>query len=315
MYSLTFPAIGTTVGLHVTEQLRLEPAAEYVRTYLRGLDDSVSRFRADSELGVINRRAVSGPVTVDVSALFAEVLGAALETAELTDGLVDPTIGSALIRSGYDVDMSAVASRDDWTMPNRPVPAPGWKLLYFDPVTGVLGVPQGMVLDFGASAKAYAADSIAGTLAQTLPGGFLVDLGGDIAVAGSPPAGGWLVGVEQAGGTIGQVVTIHRQALATSSTRLRTWIRGGERIHHIFDPRTGDTAVPVWAEVTCAGATVVEANAASTAAVILGEEAPGWLAFNGISARLRRPDGAVVRTGGWPSTDEAATGGSAGAMM
>jgi len=291
----------------------LEPAAASVRNHLMELDDAVSRFRADSELSAVNRQVASGPVTAVVSGLFAEVVSAALTTAELTGGLVDPTIGSTLIHSGYDTDIDAAAVRHDWMMRDRPVPALGWKLLQFDPRSRVLSMPRGMILDFGASAKAYAADRIAGLLAGTLPGGFLVDLGGDIAVAGTPPPGGWQVGVEHADGTIGQVVTIHRQAVATSSTRLRTWVRNGERIHHIFDPRTGDTALPVWAEVTCAAATAVEANAASTAAVILGEDAPGWLDLNGVSARLRRQDGEVVLTGDWPAPDENAVGDLAGA--
>lgn len=315
MYTATFPAIGTTVGVHVSVPAALQPAEASVRDHLMELDDAVSRFRADSELSVVNRRVASGPVTVIVSDLFAEVVSAALTTAELTGGLVDPTIGSTLIRSGYDTDINAAAVRPDWIMRDHPVPALGWELIRFDPRSRVLSIPQGMILDFGASAKAYAADRIAGLLARTLPGGFLVDLGGDIAVAGTMPVGGWQVGVEHAGGIIGQVVTIHRQALATSSTRLRTWVRNGERIHHIFDPRTGDTALPVWADVTCAAATAVEANAASTAAVILGEDAPGWLNLNGVSARLRRPDGEVVLTGGWPAADENAVDDLTGATV
>ncbi|WP_104119157.1 FAD:protein FMN transferase [Arthrobacter sp. B1805] len=315
MYSVTFPAIGTTVGVHATNQSVLESAVTSVRDYLTRLDDAVSRFRLNSELSEVNRRAASGSVALAVSGLFAEVVGAALVTAELTGGLVDPTIGSALIRSGYDIDLSAATVRLDWMMLDKPVPAPGWKLIHVDPRSGVVGVPQGMVLDFGASAKAHAADRLAELLARTLPGGFLVDLGGDIAVSGNPPQGGWQVGVEQADGRIGQVVTIHHQALATSSTQLRTWIRNGERIHHILDPRTGDTAPSVWAEATCAGATAVEANAASTAAVILGEEAPEWLHFNGISARLRRLNGEVVRTGGWPADEEDLSGGVAEVLI
>jgi thiamine biosynthesis lipoprotein len=166
-----------------------------------------------------------------------------------------------------------------------------------------VSVPRGTVLDFGATAKAHAADGIARLLAGTLPGGFLVNLGGDIATAGPAPDGGWRVGVEAADGSVRQVVVITDQGVATSSTQLRRWTTGTGSAHHIVDPRTGRTASSVWAQVTCIAASALEANTASTAAVVLGVEAPAWLARKGVAARLDRPDGTVVFTPGWPRPD------------
>jgi thiamine biosynthesis lipoprotein len=113
------------------------------------------------------------------------------------------------------------------------------------------------------------------------------------------------VGVEDAEGQVVQVLALRvGQAVATSSTRLRTWVApdGGTR-HHIIDPRTGSTAAATWAQATCVGATALEANAASTAAVVLGEDAPAWLEANGVPARLDDGD-RVVTTAGWPETEE-----------
>ena len=143
------------------------------------------------------------------------------------------------------------------------------------------------------------------SLAARFPGGFLVNLGGDIATAGDLPAGGWRIGIEAASGSPLQVVTGAGQAFATSSTQKRTWATGvsDERRHHIVDPRTGRTAASPWAQVTCAAASALEANAASTAAIILGPEAPDWLRRNGIPARLDSLDGTVMTTPGWPEAD------------
>jgi thiamine biosynthesis lipoprotein len=44
----------------------------------------------------------------------------------------------------------------------------------------------------------------------------------------------------------------------------------------------------------------VVANAASTAAIVRGETALGWLREHRLAARLVRPDGSVVTTPGWP---------------
>ncbi|HYZ37586.1 MAG TPA: FAD:protein FMN transferase [Pseudonocardiaceae bacterium] len=104
-------------------------------------------------------------------------------------------------------------------------------------------VTPGVLLDFGATAKALAADRAAAQITRALGCGVLVSLGGDIAVAGSAPAGGWRIAVAedhtQAQACPQQIVTIGTGGLATSSTTRRRWRRGGRWLHHIVDPRTG----------------------------------------------------------------------------
>ena len=75
---------------------------------------------------------------------------------------------------------------------------------------------------------------------------------------------------------------------------MRSWVRDGRTVHHIVDPRTGDIPEPVWRTVTVAAATCLDANVASTAAVVLGRDAPAWLAKQHLPARLVAVDGAVV---------------------
>jgi thiamine biosynthesis lipoprotein len=98
----------------------------------------------------------------------------------------------------------------------------------------------------------------------------------------------------------GETVSIASGGLATSSTTVRRWSRGGIPVHHIIDPRTGLPAREVWRTVSVCAATCVDANTASTAAIVLGEHAPAWLARQGLPARLVRRDGGTVRIGGWP---------------
>jgi thiamine biosynthesis lipoprotein len=95
--------------------------------------------------------------------------------------------------------------------------------------------------------------------------------------------------------------------LATSSTRARAWQRGGTRLHHIIVPGTGLPADSCWRTVSVAAATCVDANTASTAAILRGEQAVPWLEELRLPARLVRHDGTTVLTGGWPA-DSAATG-------
>jgi thiamine biosynthesis lipoprotein len=167
-------------------------------------------------------------------------------------------------------------------------------------------VPRGIILDVGATAKALAADRTAARIAEELGCGVLVNLGGDLAVAGPPPRGGWrvLIGDDHTRPDPdgGHGVTIDSGGLATSGTARRQWRRGGMRMHHILDPRTGAPAAGGWRTISVAAASCVDANTASTASVVLGAPAMGWLAGRGLPAWLVTDDGAVHTVAGWPTT-------------
>ncbi len=311
--AVTFPAIGTTNRIVATHPAALIPAQTIAQQHLAGLDAAVSRFRPDSQLMRICEQAQRGPVSLVISSLLADYLNAALQVAQLTDGLVDPTIGAALQQRGYDQDMEAVRARREFADP-QPGQVPGWQQVQLDSDARRLTLPQGMVIDLGSSAKAHAADTIARMLAQQLPGGFLVDLGGDIAVSGQPPARGWHIGIvdpyaapahhgERFGAPTLQTVVSTGQAITTSSTQLRTWSSSSGQHHHILDPRTGCSATPVWLQVTCVASSALQANAASTAAIIHGADAPGWLAGHGLAALLVGCEGQLTLTADWPDTD------------
>lgn len=295
----SFTAIGTTNSILVTDGSSLTAAVEIARDHLAALDKAVSRFRDDSEVTQLSRLAEHGEAWYFGSPLFNDHLDAACHAARISGGLVDVTVGAAVIASGYDADLNIVRARSAFSLSEGPVPGPGWEQVCRGGA-GRISTPRGTVLDFGATAKAHAADTVAGLLGSALPGGFLVNLGGDIATAGPAPAGGWRVGVEAADGGLRQVVSITDQGVATSSTQLRRWRTDAGTVHHIVDPRTGGTAAAVWAHVTCVAASALEANTASTASIVLGEDAPAWLQANLVAARLERPDGTVEFTADWP---------------
>ncbi|HYO85739.1 MAG TPA: FAD:protein FMN transferase [Dermatophilaceae bacterium] len=309
VYRHDFSAIGCQHTILTPNSASLAPGAELAERMVNELDRAASRFRPDSEVSRIAELAVGVDAVVVVSPLLGGCIEAALHAADITDGLVDPTVGRAVAAFGYDADLDVVRRRPtDLGEPGRAPTSviPGWRTVRFDARTRLLTAPSGSLLDLGATAKAFAADVIAARLAEQLPGGFLVNLGGDIAVSGELPGAGWEIGVEDHHGVTRQVVVSTGQAVATSSTQLRRWTQGTEQRHHILDPRTGRTAASVWAQVSCAGASAVEANAASTAAVILGTDAPAWLEGRGIPARLDGVTGNVVVTAGWPAADSRA---------
>ncbi|CAG7643720.1 FAD:protein FMN transferase [Actinacidiphila bryophytorum] len=296
---VTFPALGTTAVLLVADPARAGAALQVLRAELAAIDTACSRFRPDSELSRANAGAGSGR-PVPVGALLAEAVEVALRAARLTGGAVDPTVGPALVALGYDTTFTRVA-------PSGPAPelrpAGGWRGVGWDPALRLLRLPAGTALDLGATAKALAADRAARTAAAAAGCGVLVNLGGDLSAAGHPPEGGWRIAIadDHAGPAFpgAPVVSLLGGGMATSGTTVRAWQRGGRTRHHIVDPATGDSAPEVWRTVTVAAADCVDANTASTAAVVLGEHAVPWLRDTGLPARLVRTDGRVVCLGGW----------------
>lgn len=270
---------------------------------LRETDLLASRFRPDSELTALNG---SAGVPVGVSRRLFDAVALAVEVARRTGGLVDPTVGRALSLAGYDRTFVAVRARDGsfLAVSHR---SPGWRSIRLDPERLEICVPAGVELDLGATAKAAAADAAAAAVHRSTGSGVLVSLGGDVAVAGLGPADGWPIRIADHHDapltSEGPVVALRGGGLATSGVAERRWrVSGGER-HHIIDPRTGGSAVTPWRTVSVTGATCVDANAASTAAVVLGVDAPAWLGLRGLSARLVRHDGSVVFVGDWPRSE------------
>ncbi len=303
--SSSWEALGSSVVLQVTDPKALGRARAIVERELEELDRACSRFRGDSDLQRVNGGAGR---FVRVSRLLIEAVRVALRAAELTDGDVDPTVGNALVLAGYD---------RDWALLERPIEGPerapqpvirarvtpGWRAIEIDSERVAMRVPTGVRLDLGATAKAWAADRAAAAVHEATGAGSLVSLGGDIATAGAAPEGGWRIYVtddHRAPGGQGQTIAIVSGGIATSSTAVRRWRHEGQTRHHIIDPTTGTPVVGTWRTASVAAATCLDANIASTAALVRAGAAPAWLERLGLPARLVSADGAVRLVGDWP---------------
>jgi thiamine biosynthesis lipoprotein ApbE len=286
----------------VTDPETLEAATASVQAVVDAIDQACSRFRDDSELSRLG--AGNGRREGIVSPLLAQALATALRAAELTDGAVDPTVGAAVRSAGYSVDFGAVAEDGD-ALTLAVLPVPGWRRIRLFPATRRVEIDAGVEVDLGATAKALASDlSSAAALEAMHGGGVLVSLGGDVSVAGEPPDEGWHIQIaENSRAAItpdGETISIRAGGVATSSTTVRRWRRGGMELHHIIDPATGLPAAGPWRTVSVVAGNCVDANIAATAAIVRGAAAASWLASAGLPARLVDRNGAMTRVGGWP---------------
>lgn len=294
-------ALGGSLRLIVTKPASLLAAKAAVDQVVTAIDAAASRFREDSELSLLN---ASPERDVTVSPLLSQAIRAALRGAQLTAGAVDPTIGSAIRLAGYDADFAQVPADGDRIklIANR---IPGWRAIQFNPQSRTVRLPRGVEIDLGATAKALASDLGAAAASKAVGGaGVLVSLGGDIAVAGEGPLGGWPIQAsEDSAARIDdaeETVALTSGGIATSSTTVRRWTRGGVVLHHIIDPETGSPANSIWRTASVVAASCVDANIASTAAIVMGQKAVSWLEKNRLPARLVDIEGGVHRVAGWP---------------
>lgn len=240
-------------------------------------DAVFSRFREDSEVSRVN--AATG-TALTVSPVFADALRRALWAADVTAGLVVPTLGGALEAAGYDRDFAELAPTEE---PAGVAAVADWRAVRL--YGRLLVRPRGLRLDLNGVVKALAVDEACAVLSG--PG--FVSAGGDLAVRSpldvSLPAGG--------------AVRLVRGGLATSGRSRRRWLRGGVVQHHLIDPATGRPAASPWSEVTVAGGSCLHADVAAKAAFLLGQGGPGWLAARGLPGRFVGAGGCVVENEAW----------------
>lgn len=299
----TLEALGTYVFISTRSAGDL-PRAELAATeILKDVNETCSRFRDDSDLSRVNSHPGRW---VEVDPLLVAAVAAACEAAAGTDGLVNPLLGRPLVQLGYDRDFQLLTPCEESPVdlafpgPDGPPDVASWERIRLDP-EGALLIPTGTALDLGATAKAWAADLVATAFTANLNEPALVSLGGDIRISaqdGMP----WQIAISEDPAKAPDVhIGLDGGGLATSSTLVRHWRRGGVRRHHLIDPRTGLSATEVWRTVTATGPSCMAANTASTAAIVLGAAAPDWLADRGVSARLVSLTGDVCHVGAWPS--------------
>jgi thiamine biosynthesis lipoprotein len=235
-------------------------------------DETFSRFREDSELNEVN--ATAAPLLV--SEEFASALNVALEAAAASDGLVDPTLGAAVVAAGYDRDFADLDDQAEGR--SRPRASPGcWRSIR---LTGrLLTRSRDVRLDLNGVVKALAVDD---ALARIAGPGF-VSAGGDLATRGG-------VNVAVPGG---DVVRVLEGGVATSGSVRRRWLRGGVEQHHLIDPRTGLPSRSPWTQVTVVGASCLAADICAKAAFLLGVDGPPWLDSHALPGRFVSHDRVV----------------------
>jgi thiamine biosynthesis lipoprotein len=247
------PVMGTIADIAaVGDQAALDAAFQE----LEFVDRTMSRFRADSDVGRLNRSADA----VAIGAPTAFVLERALAWAELSDGAFDPCLGRVTELWDRRVPPDATRLR---RLAGRRL----YRHLDLDGARAIVRDPD-VAVDLGGIAKGYAVDRAAQVLRERGVRQALVNVGGDLVALGRSPDGdAWRIGVADPDAPERWLRTIDLEdgAVATSGDYQRFFTHAGRRYHHLLDPATAAPRDTATRSVTVAATGCLTADAAATA--------------------------------------------------
>jgi thiamine biosynthesis lipoprotein len=263
------------------------------------LEASWSRFLPHSDVTRLNH-GHGRPVDVDASTIT--LIDAMIRSWHLTDHRFDPTTLRALTDAGYSA--SIVDPRFVTVLPSGDVrfedAACQQPTMEDIEVSGhAIRLPAGMTIDAGGIGKGLAADLAVAHALESGADGAMASIGGDVAMGGQPPEGGWTIRVESPVPDDGLVGTIAVSAggVATSSTRSRRWWHMGAEQHHVIDPWTGAPSTTDLWSVTVVARSGWLAEAHATAALLAGtDHVIDYLDGNMLSGVAVADDGRVLAT-------------------
>jgi FAD:protein FMN transferase len=269
---------------------------------VESLEERLSFFRPESDIGRINRLAAEAPVEVE-PALF-DLLQLAVRLSGETGGAYDVTSAPLWEVWGFARRAGEIPSDAELAVARARI---GSQFVELNPAERTIRFRKaGVKINLGSIGKGYALDVCAerllvsgmtdfllhggqsSVLARGSPAG---DASGDSAVGGvsrrrlqadtddrrqeSPPTvRPWEVGLanpQQPGRRLA-IVNLRDRALGTSGGQFQSFRHQGRRYSHILDPRTGWPAEEVLS-VTVLAPTAALADALSTAFFVLGPQA------------------------------------------
>ncbi len=272
MQTLEFRAMNTNVLLAAEGHDWAVVGLQATKAFIEECEQRFSRFIEESELSALNR---SAGTWANVSKDLMDILIQSLHFYEETEGLFDPSILPDLKRVGYDRSMNEIRAEGyRSTGPaSKSVQRPSFTEIEIDPSDSRVRLPKGMEIDLGGIAKGWIVEKAAEMLGY-YSAVCAVNAGGDMLFIGSPMDGSdWQVYLEDPRDPSKTLTLLHTRtgAVATSSVAKRVWKQGGERRHHLIDPRTGEPAATDWLSVTVFDPQITVAEVYAKAFLIGGE--------------------------------------------
>lgn len=300
---ITGATMGTTYSVRIVDPpagMAIDEITRRIELALEDVNQRMSTWRDDSEVSLFNAAPAGDwfPVSEDTAALVA-MSGA---VSRMSDGAFDITVGPVVDLWGFgpapvrvtppaEEEIAAALARVDHAAVESREEPPALRK-----------TASNLAIDLSAIAKGHAVDRVAAVLEQAGALDYLVEVGGELRVAGHNRRGErWTVAVEDplaAGREVQRVLNVTDTAVATSGDYRNFFDYEGTRYSHTIDPRTGWPVSHGLVSVTVLDESAALADALATALLVLGPEAGGELAERaGIAAYflVRSGEGLMAR--------------------
>ena len=261
--SQTIFALGTVISINLFDEGSQELMTEIIEK-INSIEKTMSKNLKDSEISQINRQAGISPVKVSEETFF--VIDKAIQFAELSNGMFDPTLGPIIELWGIGTEaakvpdlkeLSALLSKVDYR-----------KVQLNKKEQTVFLELEGMALDLGGIAKGFAADSVIELLKVHKINNAMLNLGGNVFAYGKKDNGEpWKIAIQssfdQRNSYFGYVEVVDK-SVVTSGSYERYFEEDGVVYPHIFDAKTGFPVQTEVVSVTVIAASSIDADALST---------------------------------------------------
>lgn len=254
------------------EQVKLLEAG--IQQQLQAVDLSMSTYKKQSELNRLNATPVGEWMALSPE-LF-EVLSLSQAVAAASDGAFDVTVGGLVNLWSFGPEARPETIPDPERLQQQ-LDQSGYRHLELDPEQQRARRLRNSYIDLSGVAKGYAVDQVANWLKQQGVRNFLVNIGGDLIVAGERQSGQpWRIGVEvpdEGLQVAHHILPIRDLSIATSGDYRNYYLVDGKRMSHTINPRTGWPVEHNLASVTVVHPSNAVADAWATAFMVLGTTA------------------------------------------
>jgi thiamine biosynthesis lipoprotein len=286
LHRLPFRAMGGEMLAILEDEMDSPPSIlGRVPAWFEEWEQTLSRFRSNSELSLLNK---TFDQPVKVSDTLWDVFQYALSAETITNGLVTPTVLDAMLDAGYDQNFDTLPRHQSQKGSPTLSAVNPLSVITWDEKSQTICLPKDVHLDFGGVAKGWAAHQTVEMLKKYGPA--LMNASGDIAISGLRADGeAWQIGVKNPfePETDFEILKLKRGGVATSGRDRRYWSQNGQLRHHIINPNTGQPAETDVMTATVVAPTVMEAEAAAKAVLILGgEEGLKWIESDPVLAGI-----------------------------
>lgn len=277
IWEISGGVFGTSYHISVVleeDRARLEALAEGIEAQLHEVDMAMSTWKPDSELSRFNQREDQSD-WVPVSEPLYEVLDKAREVSRLSGGAFDITIGPVVNLWGFGPEARPEKVPEPKVLAER-LARVGYEKLALRPDPRAIRADGHLYLDLSAIAKGYGVDVVARYLDRQGVNAYLVEIGGEVRVAGKKPNGeAWRLAIEEPvseARSVNRIVALTNGAMATSGDYRNYYESNGRRYSHTIDPVTGKPIRHNLASVSVIAEDCMTADALATAFTVLGRE-------------------------------------------